>query len=388
MEGAPRAGLEGRRPRASLRVVTVTVTWAAALAWRLRRHLLDPVGEGSVVDVVTALGAVPAWPDATAELAVAARRGGRVGETAEALAAGALVKAFAFRGGMHLMTPRDAGAYLAVRASGRMWERSSWRTFYELEPSDWPAFRAYVRDVVAERPLTVAELAAALRRSHRYRRVGEAIAEGHETVLKPLTWQGDVGLGVGADGALTLIRLEDVPGWAGLPDLDEAGPAVVVAYLRTHGPAAPERVHEWVGQGLGARRRDVTRWLAGLDDRLEPLAIEGDEVLVLRDDVAGLRSAPASDVVRLLPARDPWVMAPGTSDGRVVPPGRRRAVSQSANLVVHGGAVAGTWKVRGDDLDLAWFGECPMAPDDEIAGAVDALGGSLGRPLELRLHPV
>ncbi|MGN6301746.1 MAG: DNA glycosylase AlkZ-like family protein [Angustibacter sp.] len=363
----------------------MAVTWATALGWRLRRHLLDPVGEGSVVDVVRQLGAVPAWPDATAELAVAARRGGRVGEAAEALAAGALVKAFTFRGGMHLMTPEDAGAYLAVRASGRMWERASWRTFYELEPSDWPAFRAWVRDAVAEHPLTVAELAAALRRSRRYRRVGEAIAEGHETVLKPLTWQGDVGLASDADGALTLIRLEDVPGWAGLPDLDEAGPTVVIAYLRTHGPAAPERVHEWVGQGLGARRRDVTRWLEALDDRLERLAIEGDEVLVLHDDAAQLRSTRPSTAVRLLPARDPWVMGPGTSDRRVVPPARRQAVSQSANLVVHGGAVAGTWKVRDDHLDLAWFDECATAPDAEIAGAVDALSRSLDRPLELSL---
>jgi hypothetical protein len=215
--------------------------------------------------------------------------------------------------------------------------------------------------------------------------VGEAIGEGHEAVLKPLTWQGDVGLESDAHGALTLIRLEDVPGWAGLPDLDEAGPAVVVAYLRTHGPVAPERVHEWVGQGLGARRRDVARWLEALDDRLERLAIEGDEVLVLHDDVAELRSTGPSTAVRLLPARDPWVMACGTSDARVVPPARRQAVSQSANLVVHGGAVAGTWKVRGDHLDLAWFEERAAAPEDELAGAVAALSRSLERPLELNL---
>ena len=52
----------------------VALTWAGALAWRLRRHLLDPVGTGSVADVVGRLGAVPAWPDAAAELAIGARR--------------------------------------------------------------------------------------------------------------------------------------------------------------------------------------------------------------------------------------------------------------------------------------------------------------------------
>jgi hypothetical protein len=77
----------------------MALTWATALAWRLRRQLLDPVGTGSVTDVVTRLGAVPAWPDAAAELAIAARRTqGRSGEVARALAARKLVKVFAFRG--------------------------------------------------------------------------------------------------------------------------------------------------------------------------------------------------------------------------------------------------------------------------------------------------
>ncbi len=40
----------------------------------MRRQLLDPVGTGSVVDVVRRLGAVPAWPDAAMELAVGSRR--------------------------------------------------------------------------------------------------------------------------------------------------------------------------------------------------------------------------------------------------------------------------------------------------------------------------
>lgn len=363
----------------------MAVTWQSALGWRLHRHLLDPVGSGTVVDVVRRLGGVPAWPDSTCELAVAVRRGGRVGDAARALDAREVVKAFTFRGGTHLMTPQDAGAYLAVRASGRMWERPSWRTFYELEPSDWPAFRAFVRDAVAERPLTVPELAAALRRSRRYRRVGEVITEGNETVLKPLTWQGDVGLAAAPDGALTLLRLQDVPGWAGLPDLDEAGLAVVTAYLRTHGPATPERVHDWVGNGLGARRRDVVRWLQCLDGRLERLTIEGDDVLALAEDVDDLRGAEPSSSVALLPARDPWVMAPGTSDERVVPSARRQQVSQSANLVVHGGVVTGTWRLRGDRLTVTWFAERPAAEPEALDAAVTALARAHDRPLEVSL---
>jgi hypothetical protein len=66
--------------------------------------------------VVARLGAVPAWPDMAAELVIGARRqDGRNGDAARALGAGNLVKVFAFRGATHLMTPLDAGAYLALR---------------------------------------------------------------------------------------------------------------------------------------------------------------------------------------------------------------------------------------------------------------------------------
>ena len=35
-----------------------SVTWSQALAWRMKRQLLDPVGAGSATDVVRRLGAV------------------------------------------------------------------------------------------------------------------------------------------------------------------------------------------------------------------------------------------------------------------------------------------------------------------------------------------
>ena len=65
----------------------------------MRRQFLDPVGTESVEGVVRRLGAVPAQPDAAAELAVRARRErSRAGEVARALAEGRIIMTFAFRG--------------------------------------------------------------------------------------------------------------------------------------------------------------------------------------------------------------------------------------------------------------------------------------------------
>jgi hypothetical protein len=365
----------------------VALTWAVALGWRLRRQLLDPVGTGSVADVVERLGAVPAWPEAAAELAIGARReGGRTGDAARALAAGEVVKVFAFRGATHLMTPQDAGAYLALRASSRMWELASWQSYYRLAPADWPAFREYVRRALADGPLTRSELAAALGRSSRYRHLRTVVAEGNDTLLKPLSWQGDLGLGPVRDGETTFVLLDSVPGWAGIPDLDEAGPAALAAYFRTYGPAAPGRVHDWFGKGLGAKRKAITRWLDQLSGRLEAVTVEGDRVLALQEDLNDLRASAASTAVRLLPGRDPWVMAPGTSDTRVVPAARRPAVSQSANLVVSRGVLAGTWSVSGERLRVDWFRESGRVPRSALTREAAALGRWLDRSLDVAVE--
>ena len=97
----------------------LSVSWAQALSWRLERQLLEPVGSESVAGVVRRLGAVLSMDESLAELAVRSRRTtSRPGELAQALADGEVVKAFAFRGSMHYMSPEDGGIYLALRSAG------------------------------------------------------------------------------------------------------------------------------------------------------------------------------------------------------------------------------------------------------------------------------
>jgi hypothetical protein len=360
------------------------MTWAKALGWRLGRQLLDRSTSASVVHVVGRLGAVPAWPDLTAELAVGARCDtGRYGDVARAHGAGELVKAFVFRGATHYLTPRDAGDYLALRASTKMWELPSWVSYYGLGPEDWPRFREYVRNALAEGPLTRTELAAALGRSSRYRHLRSHVLDGNDTLLKPLTWQGDMGLGPARDGEITFLRLDAVPGWGGIPDVGEAGPRVVQAYLRAFGPARAEQVGDWLGPGLGVKRKVIAGWLDGLADRLVTVGIEGERVLVRREDLDELEASRASAAIRLLPGRDPWVMGPGTDDPHVVPPARREPVSRSANLVVSRGVVAGTWTIRDTSLSVTWFGESGRVPRSALGEECARLSSFLDRPLEL-----
>ena len=366
--------------------MAVALTWDQALTWRLRRHLLDPVGHCSVGDVVGRLGAVPAFPDTTPELTVALRRAGsRVGDVARALDAGEVFKTYAFRGATHLLTPEDGGVYLALRASGRQWELPSWQETYGLTPADWPTFRETVRDAVAEKPLTRNELSVAVGRRRRFRAAAAGLCSNSDTLLKSLMWQGDLCFGPARDGEATVQGLHRIARWAGLPKVDEAGRKAVEAYVRTYGPTTAAAVHYYLGAGLSAARKALRGWLDDLSDRLVAVEVDGEDLLVTSDDADELASGTASPTVRLLPAADPWVMGPGSADPHVAPPERRQLVTRGANLALAGGVVAGTWRRRAGTLTVAWFGEADPPDHDLLRAEAARLAAVLGTELDLEV---
>ena len=361
-----------------------SVTWAQALAWRMERQLLDPVGSESVAGVVRRLGAVLSMDESLAELAVRTRSTtSRPGELAKALAEGTVIKVFAFRGSMHYLSPQDGGIYLALRSAGRQWELPSWVEYYRLAPEDWPKFRAAVRDVLTDGPLTVGELGAALTRRRAYRHLKPVFDEGAGTLLKPLTWQGDMSFGPPRDGQHTFQRLDANPRWQGIPDLDDAGPRAIVAYLQAYGPATPDQVHYWLGNGLSAGRKRLDTWLSGLGGRMVAVDVEGTEAYVVRDDLESLLAASPSEAVRFLPGHDQWVMGPGTKDVHVTPPPLRDAMTRKANPLIAGGVVAGTWSRKGDALMVTWQDE-RRRPEEAIEREAERLGGILGTDLRVR----
>jgi hypothetical protein len=300
------------------------------------------------------------------------------------VADGTVIKAFAFRGSMHYLSPVDGGIYLALRCAGRQWELPSWVEYYRLGPDDWPDFRAAVREALRDGPLTIGELGDALTRQPAYRHLEGVFEEGASTLIKPLTWQGDMSFGPTRDGQHTFQRLDTNPRWSGVPDLDDAGPRAVTAYLRTYGPATTDHLHYWLGNGLSAGRRRLDRWIAGLADRLAAVDVEGTTAYVLAEDIESLASAVPSEVVRFLPGHDQWVMGPGTKDVHVTPPPLRGAMTRKANPVVVGGVVSGTWARKGDALTVSWQGG-QAKPEAAIREEAARLAGILGRDLRIEV---
>ena len=230
-----------------------------------------------------------------------------------------MIKAFAFRGAMHYLSPEEGGMYLAIRSAGRQWELPSWVDHYRLTPAAWPDFRAAVRAALSDGPLTIAEVGQALSGHRAFRHLKGVFDEGAGTLIKPLSWQGDLSLGPLRDGQRTVLRLDGNPRWRGIPDLDEAGPRAVSAYFRAYGPATIDNLHYWLGNGLSAGRKRLGSWFDGLGDRLVAVDVEGSVAYVAREDVDALTATRPSQAVRFLPGHDQWVMGPGTKDIHVTP---------------------------------------------------------------------
>src|SRR6266545_3448019 len=296
----------------------MSLSWSRALAWRMRQQLLDPVGTESVAGVVRRLGAVPAQHDAAAELAVRARR-----------------------------KRSRSGEVARALAEGRIIKTFAFRgATHLLTPEDGGAYLA---------------LRAASR------------------MWELPSW---LSFCPPRDGRATFQRLDRNPRWAGVPDLDEAGMRAVEAYFRAYGPATPDHVRYWLGEGLGAGRKRIQSWLGGFGDRLAAVDIDGESAYVLREDLEELAATPATTAVRLLPGYDQWVLGPGTADAHVVPPARRTLVSRQANIVIVGGVVSGTWSLTDDQVVAAWFAEAGPPAREALAEEVARLATILDRPLQ------
>ena len=290
------------------------VSWGQALAWRMRRQLLDPVGTGTTADVVRRLCGVQAQVGSTAELAVRVRRtASKPGDVARALSQGRLIKTWAMRGTLHLLTPEDGGAFLSLIAAGRSWDRPSWQSYFGITPAQLEALRAVVREALDGTALTREELVGAVIARRGFGHVGDALRSGWGTLLKPLAWQGDLCFGPNQGTRVTFMRPEDASSrWAGVPEPAEAASVAISAYLRSHGPATVNGFANWLSRGRTSKQQ-LRRWFDDVRPRLAEVEVDGERSFVLAKDLDDLVATKPTRAVRpaagLRPVRD------GTGDG-------------------------------------------------------------------------
>jgi hypothetical protein len=296
------------------------------------------------------------------------------------------------RGTLHVLPTHEAGAYLALLAAARTWEKGAWqRTF--LDARQMAAVGEAAAEVLEGAVLTREELTDAIITRTRDASLAEHLRSGWGAVLKPLAWQGLLCYGPARDNRVTFTRPDTyLPGWSGLPDAHAAAPLVVERYLGAYGPATPASFDDWLLRGA-TPKTVVKRWFAELAgaDRVVPVGVEGERLYANAQDAEDMSATPPETPVRLLPAFDQYVVTAARDDLEVIDVTERGRVYRPQGwlspVVVAGGRMVAVWRQqrRRARLEVVVEPFAPLPPRTWPAVEEEAqrLAAFVGADLEL-----
>jgi hypothetical protein len=300
------------------------------------------------------------------------------------------MRTWAMRGTLHLLVPHDAGAYLALLADLRSWEKPSWQRNFGVNGEDMAALVDAASRALHGRVLTreelVGELVALTGRPH----LEGQLRSGWGAVLKPLAWLGVLCNGPSQGNRVTFTHPDSwVADWPGVPPLSEATRFAIRSYLSAYGPATPAAFDGWLTRGMTGKRK-LREWFAALDDELVEVDVDGEAGLLLAEDADELEATGPPRDVRLLPGFDGYILGPGTGDARLVSPARRGQISKAAGwispVVLAAGRIAGVWSLGDDTLAIELFGEAGKVAREQLEAEGDRIARFLGRELAVRVE--
>jgi hypothetical protein len=267
------------------------------------------------------------------------------------------------RGTLHLLARAELPTYLGALSRLRpRHEQPSWLRGYGVTRAQMDALLTALPAVLAERPLTREELAAAVAAMTKEPALEEKLLDGFGSLLKPAAFTGDL---VFAEGEGQKVRF--TASGVEPADQDESARAVVRTYLAAYGPAPREQFQRWFGMRSPA---EAGRWLAELGDEAEETALGW----MLAADVREAAAAEPAGAVRLLPAFDPYVVAAPRKEDAVLAADRRAAVFRPQGwlspVLLVDGVIRGVWARDGDVVALTPFGR--LAAAERVAAVEEA----------------
>lgn len=193
--------------------------------------------------------------------------------------------------------------------------------------------------------------------------------------LRILTLQGVVCFAARAGTKFPFVLVAD---WLGRPlptvSAEAARAELLRRYLSCYGPSTPAHFAAWLGVQVG----DVDPWWRLVADELAQVEF-GSTSWMLRDHLAGLRSAPRPRGVRLLPPRDLYtqLLDRDTIVNRAHQRQIWRTVGEPGTVLVDG-RIVGTWRSRkrGRTLDLrvSAFDAVPARAHELLKAEADQVG--------------
>jgi hypothetical protein len=376
----------------------VSTTWLRIASLRLdRQHITKRLPARRLLDVVDDHVAIQAQVMSAAELQLNARLDGlRRDEVREALwQKRTLVKTWAMRGALHLMTAQGLWDFVAAAPTRGNWETGAWLRYFEVTLHELRALMSAIEQVLDDRPRTRAELIAGV--AERTGKSGKKdlaakLASGWGTFLKPPAHRGHLCHGPDAGRNVTFVKPAD---WLGVKPAKPVDPKVATGrlaerFLRLFPGASREGVARW----WGASPSRIAAGVAAAGVPIAEVEIEGSIGWALQDDVPAIERATEPVGVRLLPNFDAYVNDLPRRVDALLPVEHHDRVHRVAGwvspVVIVDGRVAGTWEIGGGKkggVEVIPFGPWRGGARQELAAEVDRIAAFLDRPLTISVGP-
>ena len=278
-------------------------------AWRLSQHCLSPrLKRKDFVEAATRTGGIQAQVMSAAELALWARTDGITREDVQSALweERTLVKTWAMRGTLHLMSAAELPLYAAARSAqeGRNWLK--YFTYYGITPAQFDAFIAAVPQVLGSEPMTRDQLATAVAKHIKAPELGKLLlTSSWGSLWKPSALRGDLCFGPNQGRNVTFVRPSEWIGeWESPVDPYPALQEMARRYLRAYGPATPEDFAHWWELGIVPARK----LFRSIEDELETVEVESRQAAALRTTLEPLQDLDVPGSVNLLPLFDAYVL--------------------------------------------------------------------------------
>jgi len=389
-------------PRATAAPALAT-DWSHVLALRLaRQHLADRTTPEHLVDVVGEMVGLHAQVMSSAELQAAARIDGlRRDDIRDALADHrSLVKAWSFRGTLHLLTPDDLADFVVASVTRERWREEVWLRYVEMTSEQVEALIRAVGNTLTDEPITRARLADAIAGNLTDTAMGTKLRTGWGTFLGPPAQRGELAFGPPQGQNVTFVHpskwLRRPIALAERPNAGEPIDALarmIARFLATFPGSSRDMIGRWWG---AARAGLVNTALERLPVDVAEVEVDGLRTWVRTVDIPALEAAEPFRGVRLLPGFDPFTNELPRRVESILPVVHHDDVYRTAGwvtpLVLVDGRIGGTWEIAGSTkrgvVNVARWSSWRRAAPPELEAEVDRVAAFLNRRLAIETSTV
>ena len=338
----------------------------------------------------------------SAELQAAARiEGLRRDDVRDALAdQRSLVKAWSFRGTLHLLTSDDLADFVVAAASRERWREEVWLRFAEMTESGIERMIRAVGDILSETPMTRADLADAVAERLRDPSLAGRLRTGWGSYLGAPAQRGELIFGPNDGRNVTFVSpsawLDRPIAFAARPDAGEpidAFARMIARFLVTFPASSRDMIGRWWGAARAGLVNDAVKRLPV--DVVE-VEVDGLRTWVRETDVPALDAVEPFRGVRLLPGFDPFTNELPRRVESILPVAHHDDVYRTAGwvtpLVLVDGRMGGTWEIAGSAtrgvINVTRWSSWRRAAGQELEAEVDRVAAFLDCPLAIEIARV